>query len=185
MLKVAITGNIASGKSQVENIISEMGYKVFDSDKLAHDILNNLDDFYGYDVFVNGKIDRKKLGKLVFSDPELKLKLEQLVHPKVKTKILELFEKNNNEQFVFVSVPLLYESGFDNIFDRVIIVAVNQQLQLQRLMARNNFSESEAILRINSQISQEEKLEKADYIIYNNESLDNLQEQVKNIISIL
>ena len=82
-------------------------------------------------------------------------------------------------------MPLLYESGFDNIFDRVIIVAVNQQLQLQRLMARNKFSESEAKLRINSQISQEEKLEKADYIIYNNESLDNLQEQVKNIISIL
>ena len=72
MLKVAITGNIASGKSQVEKLISDKNYTVYDTDKIAHDILDKVNDFYGYDVFTDGRIDRKKLGELVFSNPDLK-----------------------------------------------------------------------------------------------------------------
>ena len=181
MIKIAITGNIASGKSQVEKIIGER-FTVYDSDKLAHDVLDELTDFYGLDVFTEGKIDRKKLGKLVFENSDLKKKLEEIVHPKIKEKILELFEKHKEEQFIFVSVPLLYEAGFENMFDKVILVCVDKNIQLERLMRRNDLSEGEALARINSQILQEEKIDKADYIIYNNSDLGSLKIQTDNVI---
>ena len=181
MLKVAITGNIASGKSQVEKIIGEK-FPVYDSDKLAHSVLDELTDFYGYDVFTDGKIDRKKLGKLVFENNDLKKKLEEIVHPIVKEKIYELFEIHKDEQLIFISVPLLYEAGFEKLFDKVILVTVDKEIQLERLMKRNNLSEDEALKRINSQIQQEEKLNKADYIVYNNSDLNNLKQQTEKIM---
>ena len=122
MLKFAITGNIASGKSQVESILTEKGYPVYDTDKIAHEILDTITDFYGYDVFTNGKIDRKKLGKLVFQNTDLKLKLENYVHPKVKKKIIEIFEKHKNDKMVFISVPLLFEADFTDLFDKILFI---------------------------------------------------------------
>ena len=109
MLKIAITGNIASGKSQVEKILAEKyHFPVYDADKIAHIKLNEINDFYGYNVFTDGKIDRKKLGELVFKNPELKRKLENIIHPKVKKEIIEIFKKHSQEKCVFVSIPLLY-----------------------------------------------------------------------------
>lgn len=181
--KIAIAGNIASGKSQVERILKQRGYTVYDSDDIAHDVLDSLTGFYGYDVFTDGKIDRKKLGNLVFSNQELRKKLELIVHPLVKKRIIELFDKHSNEKYIFISVPLLFEAGFDSIFDKVIFVSVSKDIQLKRLMKRNNLSEKEANLRINSQIKQEEKIEKADFVIDNNLTIDNLDEQISNILN--
>ena len=181
-MKIAITGNIASGKSQAEKIIAEIyNYPVFDADKIAHLILDEIDDFYGYDVFTNGKIDRKKLGQLVFNESNIKHKLEDMVHPKVKEKILELFEKHKDDKYIFVSVPLLYEAGFENLFDKVILITVNEDIQLQRLMARNNLSKEDAIQRIKSQIPQEEKIKKADFVITNNASIEILKKQIEKM----
>ena len=182
-LKIAITGNIASGKSQVENILRDLGYYVYDSDKIAHAVLDSITDFYGYDVFTEGKIDRKKLGQLVFSNPDLRQKLEKLTHPKVKREILDLFEKHKDDKFIFVSVPLLFEAGFDNIFDKIILVYVDKDIQLKRLMQRNNLSEYEAMLRISAQDEQAEKVKHADFVIENNTSIDDLNEQIKKIVA--
>ena len=111
MLKIAITGNIAAGKTQVEKILIKQ-FKVFDTDKIAHEKLNDLKEFYGFDVFTNGVIDRKKLGELVFNNPELKIKLENIIHPLIKKEVLKIFEENRNEDVIFVSVPLLFETDF-------------------------------------------------------------------------
>lgn len=185
VIKIAISGNIASGKSQVEQFLEESGFKVYDSDKIAHDVLNDITEFYGYDVFSEGKIDRKKLGKLVFSDSSIKQKLEKLTHPKIKQIILKIFEENKNEKFIFVSVPLLYEAGFDNIFDKVIFISVDEDIQLKRLMTRNGLSKEDALARINSQQSQKEKMLKADYIIENNKSINDLKIAVEQLINSL
>ena len=185
VLKIAITGNIASGKSQVEKYLETLGYPVYDSDKIAHDVLDTITDFYGYDVFNGGKIDRKKLGELVFSDPDLRKKLEDITHPKIKSVIFELFEKHKTDKYIFVSVPLLYEAGFDTMFDKVLFVSVGKDIQLKRLMERNGYTKEEALLRISSQMAQEEKLKKADYVIENNSSVKALESEIANFLNTL
>lgn len=188
LIKIAITGNIASGKSQAENIISnKYGFTVYDADIIAHSILDNITDFYGYDVFTDGKIDRNKLGSLVFSNPDLKIKLEQLTHPKIKSEIIHLFEKHSAEKYIFVSVPLLFEAGFEDIFDKILLITTDENLQLTRLISRNNYSEKEAIIRIESQMPQVEKIKHADYVIENNGSMidfaNNIDKFIKQLIN--
>ena len=183
MLKIAITGSLASGKSVVEAYLKEKGFKVYDTDEIAHKILENSDEvktaFSGFDITTDGRIDRKKLGKLVFADKNLLKKLEQVIHPKVKEELNIIF--NNAEENIFVSVPQLYEAGFEGLFDKVILVTADENTRLERLMKRNNLTREEAVLRIKSQIHQEEKIAKADYIIENNTS----KEYVLNELNIL
>ena len=181
MKKVAITGNIAAGKSQAEKIISKY-FPVYDTDIIAHEILDNIDEFYNLDVFTNGKIDRKKLGKLVFENPEIKNKLEKFIHPLIKTKLEEIFEKHINEDFVFVSVPLLFEAKWENHFDKIIIITAKDELRLERLISRNNLSKNDAQNRIRSQIPQEDKIKNSDYIIENNGTENELAEKVFKLL---
>lgn len=179
--KVAITGNIASGKSQVEKFLAE-NYPVYDADKLAHEILDEIKYFYGYDVFTDGKIDRQKLGKLVFENPDLRKKLEDIVHPKVRKRIVDIFTKHKNDRVVFVSVPLLFEAGFEDMFNKIIFIKVNEIMQLNRLMERNGFTKDEALLRIKSQMPQKDKISKSDFVIENNSSIKDLEDNVKKVL---
>ena len=166
MLKIAITGNIAAGKSEVEKIISE-NYPVYDADKIAHKFLGN--------------VDRRALGEKVFNDPIARKELESFIHPKVKDEILNIFTKITTP-VVFVSIPLLFETGFDKLFDKVLFVQCNDDIRLEHLMKRNNFTKEQALARMNSQMAQEEKIVKSDYVIYNNSNLDELKKQVTKFI---
>ena len=166
MLKIAITGNIASGKSEVEKIIAQ-DFPVFDADKIAHKFLGN--------------VDRRALGEKVFSDPVARKKLEDYIHPKVKDEILKIFCESQ-DKYVFVSIPLLFETGFDKLFDKIIFVQCDDKLRLERLMKRNNFTKEQALKRMNAQMPQDDKIKKSDFVIHNNSTKEELDEQVNELL---
>ena len=162
MLKIAITGNIAAGKSAVESILAK-DFPVYDADKIAHKFL--------------GDIDRKALGEKVFSDANERKKLEEFIHPKVKAEILKIFTESN-DTCLFVSIPLLFETGFDKMFDKILFIECDNDIRLERLMKRNNFTKEQALKRMNSQLPQDEKIIKSDFVIHNNTSQEELEKQV-------
>lgn len=178
MTRIALTGNIASGKSAVSEILEENGYKVLDTDEVSHKLLTVknkelFDVFKDYDVFENGEFSRVKLGKLIFNDEILRKKLEAILHPQIAQEI-EKFDG-------IVAIPLLFEAKMEYLFDKIIMVYTDDGIRLDRLMKRNNFTEAEAKARMNSQIPQDEKISLCDFVIYNNGSLENLKSSVETI----
>ena len=187
MIKIALCGNIASGKSTVQKFLESHGYKVLDTDKVAHELLNVdntklYSEFKGYDVFENGEFSREKLGKLVFADKEIKQKLENILHPQIREKIKEFFKQNPSEKYLFVGIPLLFEANMTDLFDKIIFIQADDDIRLKRLLHRNGYSVDYAKARLNSQMRQEEKAQKSDYVINNNGSIEELY---KNIFKLL
>ena len=193
MIRVAIVGNIASGKSQVENILLNLGYKVADTDKINHEILNTdtetineiKNTFSNDDILENNTISREKLGKIVFSNKEKKEKLERILHKRIYKKVEEFFNKNANEKVVFVSIPLLFETKQEKTFDKIIFISADKETRLKRLIERNNYKKEYALTRINSQMDEEEKIKKSDFVINNNSDLKDLEQSVKNVLNTL
>jgi len=187
MIKVALTGNIASGKSLAEKFLRQKGYVVYDTDCIAHDILEKSANvrglFSGYDIFTDGNLDRKKIGDIVFNNCDKLRELEGIIHPLVREKISELFELHQSGKYIFISVPQLFEAGFDKMFDKIILISAEESIRLKRVIERNNLTESEAISRISSQIEEERKIAKSDYVVYNNGSVDVFIESLQNLIS--
>ena len=193
MLKIAITGNIASGKSYAEKILAQAGFSVLDTDKIAHQLLENDDvrkkiiiSFFGMDILEDGKISRPKLGKLVFTNPILKQKIESILHPLIKIEIDKFFKlkENSGEKVVFVAVPLLFEAKFENMFDKILLICADDKTRLKRLLERNpNLSEEDALNKMYAQLPQEEKVKKSDFVIYNDSSLKNFSNEIDLFIS--
>ena len=186
MIKYAIVGNIASGKSVMERVLDKHGFVVLDSDLMAHDVLMDKPDvakaFSDYDVFEYGRLSREKLGKLVFNDSELKQKLEGIVHPLILEEIKTAFETFKDEKMIFVSVPLLFEVGWEKNFDKIIFVKSEDNIRLERLMNRNCYTKEYAQKRIASQSSQDEKIKKSDYVIENNSTKEEFIKKVEDFI---
>lgn len=178
MLKVAIVGNIASGKSTVERIIESKGYKVYDTDKIAHEILASSENV----IKAFGTNNRNELAKIVFSNPDKLKLLESIIHPQVKDELLKIFASEEN--IVFISVPQLFEAGFENMFDKIIYITADESIRKERLIKRNSFTPEEAQKRIKAQ-SEKDKKEKCDFVIENNGSLNDLLNQVLEVLSIL
>ncbi len=191
MIKVAITGNIASGKSFVQSYLSEMGYKVFDSDEINHfllkndiEVINEIKELFSfYDILDSeGKLSRDKIGKIVFSDSDLKKKLEEILHKRILKKTQDLIAQNSSKKIVFISVPLLFESKIENKFDKIIFISADESIRLKRLMKRNLYNREYAEKRIKAQDCEEEKIKKSDFVIYNNSDFDSLKLQIDDVL---
>ena len=174
MLKLGLTGNICSGKSQVEKILKDKGYKVFDLDIISHKFLENNSDILNHFK----TLDRKKIAKIVFSNEDEKKYLESVLYPLLYNFILEEFKKDYEK--IVISGALLYEAGFDKIFDKIIYIDAPYEIRLNRLMKRNNLSETEAKIRLDCQNNDNKK--RADIIIDNSGTLDELKEIINSLL---
>lgn len=186
---IGITGSIACGKSTVSNYLKSKGYIVIDADKIGHEALD--DDYvkeklilaFGNEILEDNKINRQKLGELVFGNSSNLNVLNSIVHPEIRKKILEKIDKNNDKELIFIDVALLFEAKFDDLVDKIIVVYVDKNTQLTRLMKRNSISKKEALSRIVSQMSPIEKAKLGDYTVNNNLDVINTYEQVDKVLS--
>ncbi|WP_314548327.1 dephospho-CoA kinase [uncultured Gemella sp.] len=187
-MNIGITGSIACGKSTVSNYLLEKGYTIIDADKLGHialtseDVKRKLAEKFGDEIIENNEISREKLGKLVFGNEDNLKILNSIIHPKIKKLILKLQDEHKDEQFVFLDIALLYEAKFVDLVERVIVVYVNEKVQIERLMSRNSLSKEEALSRIKSQMSAEEKAALSDYSIDNSDTIENTYQQIDEIL---
>lgn len=187
MKRIAICGNIASGKTTVQKFLEEKGYKVLDTDEVSHNLLTVknkelFDAFKDYDVFDNGEFSRYKVGQLIFSNNNARQKISSIMHPQIADEITKFFEENKSEDFLFVGIPLLFEAGMEYLFDKIIFVYADDNIRLARLLKRNNYTLEHAKARMFSQVSQDEKIKKCDYVINNNGCLDKLNTQIIRLI---
>jgi len=186
---IGITGSIACGKSTVSNYLKSKGYIVIDADKIGHEALD--DDYvkeklvlaFGNEILEDNKISRQKLGELVFGNSSNLNVLNSIIHPEIRKKILQKIDKNNDKEFIFIDVALLFEAKFDDLVDKIIVVYVDKNTQLTRLMKRNSISKKEALSRIVSQMSPIEKAKLGDYTVNNNLDVINTYEQVDKVLS--
>lgn len=186
---IGLTGSIASGKSTVSNKLKSLGYKIVDCDEINHRLLLKGNEGYlkvlehfGEEILSSdGQIDRKKLGSLIFNDPSLKTQLNQILHPLIKIIAIKELEEVE-EGLVFLDCPLLFETDFHELCDLKIVVYVNLDTQIRRLMERDSITFPEALKKIYSQMSLEEKLELADYVVDNCHGLTDLDWQLKQLL---
>ena len=187
-MNIGITGSIACGKSTVSNYLIAKGYTIIDADKIGHvalasnDVKRKLSEKFGDEILENNEISREKLGKLVFgNDDNLKI-LNSIIHPKIKELILKLQEEHKDKNLVFLDIALLYEANFVDLVEKVAVVYVDEDVQLERLMTRNSLSKEEAIKRIESQMSPREKAALGDFVINNSYSKEDTFQQIDEIL---
>ena len=182
---IGLTGGIASGKSTVSKYLAEKGFKVYDADRIAKDISEKksvqeeiISTFGNKILDKNGNVDRKKLKEIVFENKEKLKQLNAIIHPKVIDFYKGLKEKNTDEIIIF-DVPLLFESGIDRFCDKILVVISDYEIQLNRIVERDKIDRELASKIIKSQLSNEERIKKADVVIENNSSLEDLFEKVE------
>lgn len=195
MLRVALTGGIATGKSHVLNEFRKRGVPCLDADELAHGVTTagteataQIAERFGVDVLdSSGAVDRHKLGAIVFADPAARRALEEIVHPAVYRAIaagLRAFELLERSPLAVVDIPLLYETGHSSDFDRVIATVCPRGVQIARLKERG-LSDTEAEQRLAAQMSADQKALRADYIIQTDGTIESTNAQVNQILAIL
>ncbi len=191
MLVIGLAGGIGSGKSSVSGMLKNLGAIIIDADKLGHEVylpgtegLREVVSEFGEDILSsNGEIDRGILGSKVFGSPEAMAKLNAIVWPRIKNKVTELIEENSQlgTEVLVLDAAVLIEAGWTSVVDEVWVVTAPVDQIISRLESRNGITEEQAMSRINSQMTTEQRVEYADIVIENDDSLDELMSSVQHI----
>jgi dephospho-CoA kinase len=188
MLRVGLTGSIAVGKSHVVSVLSELGCHVIDADQTAREVvavgtegLKQVVAEFGREVLrPDGTLDRARLGEIVFADTEKRERLNRILHPLIiaaQDAQMRRWEEEDPTGIGIVDAALMIESGGYKRFDKVVVVHCRPEIQIERLMRRNNLSRAEALQRINAQMPQEEKMRYADLLIDTSEDYETTRER--------
>ena len=186
---IGLTGGIACGKSTVSSILKSLGAKIIDADKMAHELMQPKQPLYnayvahwGDQVLTpNTTLDRRAIGTIVFHDEAERAWLDKTAHPILEAELqrrLHSFRKKGT-QIIVLDVPLLFESGWDKYADEIWVASIPADLQVERLMARNHLTETEARARIAAQMPLAEKCARADIVLDNSGTREHLLEQVR------
>ncbi|WP_276796055.1 dephospho-CoA kinase [Fusobacterium gonidiaformans] len=183
---IGITGTIASGKSTVSDYFIKQGYVVIDADKITKElqeqkeVLKEFLEIFGESVLLeNRSLNRQKLREIVFQDKTALQKINRIMHPKVRKKFEDVRSRTLKEEIVFFDIPLLFEAHFEDLCEKIILVCAEREVQIRRVIQRDNSSRELAEKIINSQAKEEEKRKKSDYIIENNDSIEELYQKLK------
>ena len=188
---IGITGGIASGKSTVTEFLRRQGYQVIDADQVVHELQESggrlyqalLSAFGPAILQEDGRLNRPKLGAMIFGNPELLAKSSQIQNQIIREELAHRRDLlAETEDIFFMDLPLLFELGYESWFDQIWLVDVTEETQLSRLMTRNALSQEEAEKRIAAQLSLQEKRNRADVLIDNNGPLELTQEQLREAL---
>ncbi|AUN13240.1 dephospho-CoA kinase [Paraclostridium sordellii] len=192
MLVIGLTGNIGCGKSSLSKILKDNSLDIIDADIISREIMSNnklleeVFQVFGEDVKdKDGTLNRKKLASIVFSDDKKLIALNDITHPAIKNEIKRRIKdiENKGRNIVIVDAALLIEGKFLDLIDKLIVITCDEKEQLNRVMDRDNSNMDEALNRISSQMSQDEKVKFGDYIIDNSGSLEELNYKANKLIT--
>lgn len=183
-MALGLTGGIATGKTTAANILKDFGAEIVDADKIAHKIMepdgpaySDVVQFFGNNILNDdGSINRNKLGEIVFSNSELRQKLEKITHPIIVKEIEKRLENDNN---IVLVAPLLFEVGLERLVDVVWVIYCSRLTQIKRLKNRDNLDDNAANIRIDAQMPLQEKIKNADLAIENEGSIEDLKSKLR------
>lgn len=192
-LKIAVTGNIGSGKSLFCKYLRDQNFQVIEADIIAKEILissshvkENIIKEFGAESYLNNELNRKYLAENVFSNPVRLNKINSIVHPETIKEINKLIEKVFvKEDIVFIEAALIYEADMEKLFDFVVLICADEKVRKQRKIKNDNYSEEEFNKRNLNQISEEEKKKRADFVFENNEGSIELKKKADFLLKIL
>lgn len=187
-IKIAVTGGIGSGKSTVCKIINSLGYPVYSCDEVYKLVLQDgqtvseLAKEFGEQILnCDGSLNRPALSAIVFGDEEKLKKLNKITHPKIFEKLFKI--SSNNEGVVFYEVPILFEGGYEKLFDSVLVVLRDRDKRINCVMSRDNLSEEEVVSRLNKQYNYDIENFAKYYVIHNDSNIDDLMRKVTTFLS--
>lgn len=191
--KVGITGGIGSGKSEMTSFLRSKGYCVVDADQIAREVvepgkpgLMRIIASFGTEILTDfGTLNRSKLGQLIFDDPDARALLNSLLHPLIKEETKNQIEALKDEKIVFADVPLLFETQSESFYDETVLVYASESICLERIMNRDAIGYDHALKKIKAQMSMDEKLKRATYVINNSDSLDAFHNQIEVYLTAL
>lgn len=192
MINVGLTGGIATGKSLVSKFFKELGAYIIDYDQVSREIVEpdqnawkRIVEYFGDDILKSDRsIDREKLGKIVFDDPEKRKELEAITHPEIFIEVrrrVSDIKKADSDALIIQDIPLLFEAKLEKTVDKIIVVRTSAAIQKKRLMDRDGFSESDAEKRLKAQMPLDEKVKLADFVISNDDTVSETKKAVEDV----